>query len=56
MNALVPMQLAHEYGRTMAKRNRGGIILVASTVGHQAAPYLATTPPPRPTSPPWAKP
>jgi uncharacterized protein len=40
-NALVPMQLAHEYGRTMAKRNRGGIILVASTVGHQAAPYLA---------------
>jgi len=41
VNALVPMQLAHEYGRTMAKRNRGGIILVASTVGHQAAPYLA---------------
>jgi uncharacterized protein len=41
LNVLVPMQLAHHYGRDMATRNRGAIILVASTVGHQAAPYVA---------------
>src|SRR5277367_4137214 len=41
LNALVPMQLAHHFGRKLAQMQRGGIILVASTVGHQAAPYLA---------------
>jgi len=41
LNVLVPMQLAHHFGRKLAQMQRGGIILVASTVGHQAAPYLA---------------
>src|ERR1700752_3475876 len=41
LNATRPMQLTHHYSSTFADRHRGGIILVASTVGHQAAPYLA---------------
>ena len=41
LNAITPMQLTHRYASTFIDRHRGGIILVASTVGHQAAPYLA---------------
>jgi uncharacterized protein len=41
LNAMRPMQLTHHYARRFTDRHRGGIILVASTVGHQAAPYLA---------------
>jgi hypothetical protein len=41
LNAITPMQLTHRYASMFAERHRGGIILVASTVGHQAAPYLA---------------
>jgi uncharacterized protein len=41
LNALRPMQLTHHYAGRFADRRRGGLVLVASTVGHQAAPYLA---------------
>jgi hypothetical protein len=41
LNAIRSMQLTHHYASTFTDRHRGGIILVASTVGHQAAPYLA---------------
>ena len=41
LNAVRPMQLTHHYARTFSERRRGGIILVASIVGHQPAPYLA---------------
>jgi uncharacterized protein len=41
LNAIRPMQLTHHYASAFADRHRGGIILIASTVGHQAAPYLA---------------
>jgi hypothetical protein len=41
LNAIRPMQLTHRYSSMFVERGRGGIILVASTVGHQAAPYLA---------------
>ena len=41
LNAIRPMQLTHRYASTFVERHRGGIILIASTVGHQAAPYLA---------------
>ena len=41
LNAIRPMQLTHLYASTFVERHRGGIILIASTVGHQAAPYLA---------------
>jgi uncharacterized protein len=41
LNAIRPMQLTHHYAGTFTDRHRGGIILVASSVGHQAAPYLA---------------
>ena len=41
LNAIRPMQLTHHYASAFVERRRGGIILVASTVGHQAAPYLA---------------
>jgi uncharacterized protein len=41
LNAVRPMQLTHHYASTFAHRHRGGVILIASTVGHQPAPYLA---------------
>jgi len=41
LNAVVPMQLAHQFGRRFAQRGRGAIILISSTVGAGPAPYLA---------------
>ncbi|BBZ52078.1 SDR family NAD(P)-dependent oxidoreductase [Mycobacterium heidelbergense] len=41
LNVLALMQLAHRYGAMMATRGRGGLILVASTVGHAAVPFSA---------------
>lgn len=41
LNAAVPAQIAHEFGRRFAHRRRGGIILISSTVGAGPAPYLA---------------
>lgn len=35
------MQLAHHYGQAMVARGRGALILLSSTVGHFATPYLA---------------
>ena len=41
LNAAVPVQIAHQFGRQFARRRRGGIILISSTVGAGPAPYLA---------------
>lgn len=41
LNAVRPMQLAHHFGRRLARRGRGGILFVASIVGHQPVPYEA---------------
>ncbi len=41
LNSLVPMQLAHVFGRKMIARKHGGILFVSSTFGHQAVPYFA---------------
>jgi hypothetical protein len=41
LGAIRPMELTHHYAGAFVERQRGGIILVASTVGHQGAPYLA---------------
>jgi hypothetical protein len=41
LNAAVPVQIAHQFGRQFASRRRGGIILISSTVGAGPAPYLA---------------
>lgn len=41
LDAAVPMQLAHRFGREFAQRRRGGIILVSSSIGAIAVPYQA---------------
>jgi len=41
LNTLIPMQLAHIYGKKMVKKQRGGIIFVSSTFGHQSVPYFS---------------
>ena len=41
LNATVPMQLTHQFGRRFAQRGRGAIVLISSTVGAGPAPYLA---------------
>lgn len=41
LNTLIPMQLAHAFGGKMVKRNKGGIIFISSTLGHQSVPYFA---------------
>jgi len=41
LNAAVPAQIVHQFGRHFANRRRGGIILISSTVGAGPAPYLA---------------
>ncbi len=41
LNMIVPMQLAHQFGRKMALRKRGGILFLGSVVGFQAMPYNA---------------
>jgi hypothetical protein len=41
LNTVTLMQLAHRFGRPMVMRGRGALILLSSTVGHFAVPYLA---------------
>lgn len=41
LNLTVPAQLAHVYGRLLARRGRGGIILVSSAVAFAPVPYTA---------------
>ena len=41
LNTLIPMQLAHVFGEKMVQRNKGGIIFISSTFGHQSVPYFA---------------
>lgn len=41
LNTLIPMQLAHVFGKKMTQRKRGGIIFISSTFGHQSVPYFA---------------
>ena len=41
LNTLIPMQLAHAFSAKMVKRNKGGILFVSSTFGHQSVPYFA---------------
>lgn len=41
VNCRVPLALSHVFGRQMAQRKRGGIILVSSVSGYLATPYEA---------------
>jgi uncharacterized protein len=41
LNLEVPTELAHVYGRLLARRGRGGIILVSSAVAFAPVPYTA---------------
>ncbi len=40
VNCRAPLILTHELGREMVKRKRGGIIIVSSTSGFLATPYM----------------
>jgi short-subunit dehydrogenase len=41
VNADAHLGLSHHFGRSMARRGRGGIILVSSLAGIQGVPYIA---------------
>jgi uncharacterized protein len=41
INAEAHLGLTHQFGRSMARRGRGGIILVSSIAGVQPVPYIA---------------
>lgn len=41
VNVSAHVQLAHHFGKLMAKRGRGGILLVSSLMGLQGVPYMA---------------
>jgi len=41
LNLGVPAQIAHVYGRLLARRGRGGLILVSSAVAFAPVPYTA---------------
>jgi len=41
LDGVVPLQLAHRFGRRFAQRRRGAVILVSSMIGAGPAPYLA---------------
>lgn len=41
LNATAHLNLIHHYGQHLAKRRRGGVILVSSTAGLQGTPYIA---------------
>jgi short-subunit dehydrogenase len=41
LNATAHLNLIHHYGQHLAKRGRGGVILVSSTAGLQGTPYMA---------------
>lgn len=40
-NCLIPMQLAHHYGRAMVARGRGGIVILSSGAAFVGAPNMA---------------
>ncbi|BBZ30241.1 short-chain dehydrogenase [Mycolicibacterium madagascariense] len=40
-NCLIPMQLSHHYGRAMAQRGRGGIVILSSGAAFVGAPNMA---------------
>jgi hypothetical protein len=42
VNCRAPVLLAHHFGRKMAPRRRGGIVLMASLAGGQGTPIVAT--------------
>ena len=42
INCRGPLILAHEFGRPMTERGRGGIVLMSSLAGFQGSPGLAT--------------
>jgi short-subunit dehydrogenase len=42
VNCRAPLVLAHELGRPMAERRRGGILLMSSLAGFQGSPYIST--------------
>ena len=41
LNVLAHLDLAHHFGQNLARRGRGGLLLVASTVGLQGVPFAA---------------
>ena len=41
LNAVVPLQLAHRFGRDFAQRGKGAILLVSSLTGATPTPYVA---------------
>ena len=41
LNVVRPMELAHVFGQKMARRAKGGILFVSSTLGYQAVPNFA---------------
>jgi short-subunit dehydrogenase len=41
VNCRAPLTLAHAFGRQMAERGRGGIILMSSLAGFQGGPFIA---------------
>jgi hypothetical protein len=41
LNLMAPAQLAHVYGQLLARRGRGGLILVSSAVAFAPVPYTA---------------
>jgi short-subunit dehydrogenase len=41
LNCLAVMRLSHRFGRRLAERGRGGMIVVASLAGFQPTPYMA---------------
>ncbi len=42
VNCRGPLVLAHLFGRAMAERKRGGIVLMTSTAGSQGGPWIAS--------------
>jgi short-subunit dehydrogenase len=42
VNCRTPLELAHAFGRDMAARGRGGLVLMSSMSGLQGSPLLAT--------------
>jgi uncharacterized protein len=42
VNCRGPLVLSHLFGRAMAKRGRGGIVLMTSTAGSQGGPWIAS--------------
>lgn len=41
LNCLAVLEVAHRFGRRLAARGRGGLIVTASLAGFQACPYMA---------------